>query len=129
MNKTFIRIGIFLGAMAVILGAMGAHALEKILTGDALESYLTAVRYQMYHAFALIILGIYGEVFGRNVRPAGILFLLGIVFFSGSIYGLLALKQMKISYAWLGPVTPIGGSLLIAGWITWLWKTFEKLKS
>jgi uncharacterized membrane protein YgdD (TMEM256/DUF423 family) len=114
MNKTFIGIGAFTGAAAVILGAFGAHALKAIVTPEHLLSFETGVRYQFYHAFALILVGILHKEFsGKLLGWAGILFMLGIMLFSGSLYLLSTKPDMK----WLGPVTPLGGVCFISGWI------------
>lgn len=106
-----ISIGAFLGALGVVLGAFGSHALEGKLDPDQLDAYNTAVRYQMYHALLLIGLGLAAA---SVPRPLVGLFAIGTILFSGSIY-LLVLAD----WSWLGPVTPIGGSLLIVAWF-WL---------
>ncbi|MCC5915815.1 MAG: DUF423 domain-containing protein [Cryomorphaceae bacterium] len=125
-NITGIRLGIIFGGTSIILGAMGAHALENILPDDAIVSFLTAVRYQMYHAFALVAVGLFGKVFERNMSLPIWLFTTGILMFSGSIYGLILGAHWGLSVRWLGPVTPIGGLVFIAGWLVWLWKTWVK---
>ena len=101
------------GMLSVIFGAFGAHALKKILSIDQLKSFETGVKYQMYHAIVLLILGSNFD----NLNPAIYwCFTVGIVFFSFSIYGLILsdAKGKKISF--LGPITPIGGLLLVIGW-------------
>lgn len=123
---TSIRLGIALAAIGVALGALGAHALDNVLEPQALTSYLTAVRYQMYHAFALVLLGLYHMQTKQTTETPHLLITLGVVLFSGSIYGLTLLPLIDISARWLGPITPIGGLLLIFGWVTWLWTTFKK---
>ncbi|KAB2814897.1 DUF423 domain-containing protein [Phaeocystidibacter luteus] len=99
--------------LGVILGAMGAHALEKSLTPAALDSFETAVRYQIYHGLALLILARY-KSFNKTILY---LFIGGVILFSGSIYLLTTDELMSVSLSALGPVTPIGGMLLIIGWI------------
>jgi uncharacterized membrane protein YgdD (TMEM256/DUF423 family) len=114
MNKTFIGVGAFIGAAAVILGAFGAHALKTIVTPEHLLSFETGVRYQFYHAFALILVGVLHKEFsGKFLSWAGILFMFGIMLFSGSLYLLSTMPDMK----WLGPVTPLGGVCFISGWV------------
>jgi uncharacterized membrane protein YgdD (TMEM256/DUF423 family) len=114
MNKTFIGVGAFIGAAAVILGAFGAHALKTIVTPEHLLSSETGVRYQFYHAFALILVGVLHKEFsGKFLSWAGILFMFGIMLFSGSLYLLSTMPDMK----WLGPVTPLGGVCFISGWV------------
>ena len=107
------------GGLAVILGAFGAHALKARLTPDQLLSFETGVRYQMYHAFALFACAWMLERGAAGAGTAGGLMIAGMLLFSGSIY-LLATRELTglTSYRWLGPVTPLGGLCLIAGWIT-----------
>jgi uncharacterized membrane protein YgdD (TMEM256/DUF423 family) len=111
-----IAIGAFLGALAVVLGAFGAHGLRARVTPEMLEVYETAVRYHFYHALALVLTGVWADRVGTTVVPPGVVpaalfFLAGIAIFSGSLY-LLVLTGMR----WLGAVTPIGGVALIVGW-------------
>ena len=104
-------VGAVLGALGVVLGAFGAHALRSHLEPRDLEVFETAVRYQMYHAFALIAAA---WLLSRNVPYAGHAawaFVIGVAIFSGSLYLMVATGQR-----WLGAVTPIGGVALIAGW-------------
>ena len=120
MHKKYIAAGAFLGGLAVALGAFGAHGLQKI-TDDAkiIQNFQTAAQYQMYHALALIATGILFEKFGnRLLNIAAILFILGIVFFSGSLYLLTWLKiEGSNAIKAVGPVTPLGGVCFIAGWL------------
>lgn len=117
MRKTIFRAGALFGFFAVLFGAFGAHALKEHLTPEQLDSFHTGVRYQFYHAFALLFLAIL--MYKRKnklIEYTGWLFIAGTILFSGSIY-LLALRNiMGFSANWLGPITPIGGSLLIVGW-------------
>ena len=110
--KVSILIASVFGLISVVLGAFGAHALKRVLDPDRLASWETGVRYQMFHALALLAVGL---LLAKDwpLKPTLWLFTLGTVLFSGSIY-LLALRIGP--GAWLGPVTPIGGLLLIAGW-------------
>lgn len=109
MNSTLFRIAAGLGFLAVGLGAFGAHALKATLeTHDTSEVWKTAVLYHFVHALALLVLATLPAV----SRAASILFVAGIVIFSGSLY-LLALTNLK----WLGAITPLGGLCLLAGWI------------
>jgi len=101
------------GVLAVVAGAFGAHGLKARLTPDQLESWATAAQYHLLHSAVLLALGLFATYSGKSVKlPAG-LFTSGMVLFSGSIY-LLVLTKMR----WLGPVTPIGGLLLILGWLS-----------
>lgn len=110
-NLTIITL---LGALTIILGAFGAHALKETLSEEALQGFETAVRYQMYHVIALLIINLqsnFSEVFKKQMT---ILFLIGILFFSGSIYALYLLN-IPVKYIWF--VTPLGGLILILGWL------------
>lgn len=117
--KKLLVIGSILGASAVILGAFGAHALKTILTESQLESYQTGVHYQIIHAIVIIIIGIlYHLTKNRNFITAANLMFAGVMFFSFSIY-LLSIRDFlgMPQLSFLGPVTPIGGTLMIIGWI------------
>jgi len=118
INKFFLQIGSLYAFLGVILGAFGAHALKEQLTPDRLASFETGVRYQMYHAIALLVVAIlFAHLDQRLLRITGWLFSIGILLFSGSIY-LLACRELigLTTYKWLGPITPIGGTCLIIGW-------------
>ena len=109
-NRAFIAGAIF-GFLGVITGAMGAHALESLLTADQLDSYETAVCFQMYHAMILLFLGVMVERHkSKWIEYAILSIVLGTIFFSGSIY-LLVLTSVPV-----GLVTPIGGLMLMLGW-------------
>jgi len=108
-------------AMAVVLGALGAHALEQLISPEQLDSFKTGVRYQAWHSLALIVLGFSGnQLLGKkSLKVLTVLFLGGIILFSISIYllntrDLLGIESWK---SFLGPITPIGGLLLISGWV------------
>lgn len=114
MKKNFLSAGALLAAIAVIGGAFGAHYLKTKLSAESLQTFETGIRYQFYHALALLAAGIvYKEFPGKQVQWAGNLFIAGIVLFSGSLYILCAAPSMK----WLGPVTPLGGLCFISGWL------------
>lgn len=108
--------GAVLGAIGVVAGAFGAHGLKGRLDPDQLASFETAVRYQLVHALALLALGALQRTGVEGLGAAGWLMLVGTVLFSGSIYGLV-LDGPR----WLGPVTPLGGAALIAGWAAAAW--------
>ena len=103
--------GALFAATGVGLGASGAHAMKDHYAEAALRAFETGVRYQMLHALALLACGILAKQ-GIPTQLASRLFAAGILLFSGSIYG-LALIEAK----WLGPITPIGGSAFLAGWV------------
>lgn len=108
-----------LGSLAVILGAFGAHALKARLDPAALVSFETGVRYQFYHALALLLVGLLMPALPAGPwRAAAGCFLLGTLLFSGSIYLLSTRALLPFgSLRLLGPVTPLGGLLLLAGWV------------
>ncbi|MGH7483641.1 MAG: DUF423 domain-containing protein [Longimicrobiales bacterium] len=113
MTRLFVALGAVLAATAVVAGAFGAHALQARLSADRLLTFETAARYQMYHALALIVAGWAVERFGpRPATAAGWLFLLGVLVFCATLYG-LALGGPR----WLGAVTPVGGLCFITGWL------------
>jgi len=119
MQKMFLATGASLAALAVILGAFGAHALKARLDTTQLQVFETAVRYQMYHALALILLGIlFDKLNQQYLNISGYAFIAGILLFSGSLY-LLSMKEILGTQDWrfLGPITPLGGLSFIFGWV------------
>lgn len=109
--------GATLGATGVAAGAFGAHGLKHLLSSALLDAWEIAVRYQLIHAMMLLILFALAQLLDSRLIPrAAQLMAAGTLCFSGSLY-LLALTGSK----WLGPVTPLGGLLLIAGWLTLLY--------
>lgn len=105
-------------AIAVILGALGAHALKKELGPEQLDSFKTGVTYHFYHGLAIILIGMAMEVYKKpGLKWAVYLFLTGSIFFSGSIYLLSTQTITGLSLSFLGPVTPLGGLIFITGWI------------
>ncbi|MFC4232831.1 DUF423 domain-containing protein [Parasediminibacterium paludis] len=119
MHKGYIKTAAFLGALSVMLGAFAAHKLKQMLTEQSLNIFETGVRYQVYHVFALALTAlIYKEFSNKLITTAGILFMLGIGFFSGSLYLLTYLSAKGIvGYEWVGAITPIGGLFFIIGWL------------
>ncbi len=119
MHKLFLVTGSAIGALSVILGAFGAHGLKKIVPAESLVTYETAVRYQFYHVFALIITGLlFANGHPGLMKTAGWLFIAGMIGFSGSLYLLTYKTATQASgLGWVGPVTPLGGLLLVAGWV------------
>lgn len=119
MHKRFLITAAFLGALSVVLGAFGAHLLKDMLTPQSLNTFETAVRYQFYHVFALLATGIlYTNWPGKMLRVAGVLFIIGIILFCGSLYLLTILSVNEVTdFRWIGAITPLGGLSFIAGWL------------
>lgn len=113
----FVQIlGALYGMLAVVFGAFGAHALKKILDENQLKSFETGVKYQMYHAIVLLVLG-YNLPFTTTLETSmAYCFIIGIFLFSFSIYGLVITGAKGKKWKFLGPITPIGGLLLVVGW-------------
>ncbi|HEX7185257.1 MAG TPA: DUF423 domain-containing protein [Thermoanaerobaculia bacterium] len=117
MTPNLIFLGALLGAVSVIAGAFGAHALAARLEPRALELWETAARYLMYSALAMVLVGLFGrQGAARGVDGAGWCLLAGSLIFSGTVAA-LALGGPR----WLGAVTPIGGTLLIVGFLIFAW--------
>lgn len=128
MNRTSVITGIILILIAIVLGAFGAHALRERLTPEQLNSFEVGVRYQMYHGIALLVIGLSATQFKFSLKPFNYMIISGVVAFSLSIY-LLAMKDVfGIKLSFLGPITPLGGTILIVGWSILLWKVI-KMKS
>ncbi len=116
MNKTIFVTACFLGLVAVVLGAFGAHGLQKLVDAKAVTSFETGVRYQMYHIFFLFVVGLLPSV---NERIKCIIFYLviaGIALFSFSIYLLAMNSLFEFDFRAIAFITPIGGALLITAW-------------
>lgn len=117
--RVYMIIGTASLLLAVCFGAMGAHALKEVLTPSQLISFETGVRYQFLHGLAILFLPSLGGYFStKNIKQACLLFSIGILFFSFSIYllnlkELMGIPELKL----LGPITPIGGLLFISGWL------------
>ncbi len=118
--------GAALGLLAVILGAMGAHALRDLLAPASLESYQTGVHYQMYHAFFLLFLGLNDKMKRRHRKIAFRLAVAGVICFSGSIYALSTSALTGLDFGPIAWVTPLGGLFLIAAWGWLLFTTMSK---
>ena len=122
-QRNTILIGGVLGCIAVVLGAFAAHALKDLLVATGrIDTYELAVKYQFYHSLAMLLVGLLmGQFSSKFLRHSALLFFLGILFFSGSLYT-LSLSGQKF----LGAVTPIGGVLIILGWIFLVLGVYKK---
>jgi len=119
MNKTFLITAAIIGALSVALGAFGAHGLKDKLNEYTLGIFETAVRYQFYHVFALLTVGLLFQSYNNGwMLWSGILFIAGMILFCGSLYLLTYfIANNNESMKWLGAVTPFGGLCFIAGWV------------
>jgi uncharacterized membrane protein YgdD (TMEM256/DUF423 family) len=120
MNKKLLITGAILGITGIILGAFAAHGLEKLIDADAINSFETGVRYQIYHAFFLLIVGSTTFLKDKYKNIIWYLVLIGLVFFSGSIYVLATNDITIFNFKTIALITPIGGLLLISAWIVLL---------
>ena len=130
MHKKFLLVGSILGALAVGIGAFGAHGLKQYVQEDTLNIFETGVRYQFYHVFALLAAGMLYEKFPvKWVRYAGNCFIAGIILFSGSLYTMVAARAANMDLDQVGVITPVGGLLLIAGWLFLFWSLRSTAKT
>ena len=127
MNNKLISIATLLAFLAVALGALGAHSLNELLTTEKLNSFETGVRYQFYHSLALLIIGLNANKLNATAL-IGKFMLIGIVFFSFSIYLLSLQELIGINLSILGPITPIGGLLLMISWLILIFKNYKKIQ-
>lgn len=125
MNNKLISIAALLAFLAVALGAFGAHTLNELLTTEMLNSFETGVRYQFFHSLALLIIGLNANKL-NSTALIGKFMLIGIMFFSFSIYLLSLQELIGINLSLLGPITPIGGILLMISWLILIIKNYKK---
>ena len=122
MTSKTVMTGSILAGVAVALGAFGAHVLKGRLEPDEMTTFQTAVQYQMYHALAVVVTGIFNRIKpGKRLANAVLAFYLGIALFSGSLYIITLSNLTHIDLRWIGAVTPIGGIAFIVGWIHLAW--------
>ena len=115
MEKKILILGLILGMLSIIFGAFGAHALKKVLSEESLVSFETGFRYQMYHAIVLLFVNIFEGFSAKQKNVISIMFFMGVLFFSGSIY-LIQLTSIRAKSIWF--VTPLGGFFFIIGWVS-----------
>ena len=122
MNYSAIIFGAIFGFLAILLGAFGAHLLKKKLNSDQLQSFETGVKYQMYHALVLLVLGF--QLNNEIAIDSYIInsFIIGTILFSFSIYGLVISSAKNRKLKFLGPITPLGGLFLALGWVLIIYK-------
>ena len=117
MKKVILVTACFLGMLSVILGAFAAHGLEKLISIESLASFKTGVQYQMYHSLFLLLLAVVDIVSLKIKKTVFILVVIGLVFFSGSIYGLATNSLSNFDFKTIALITPVGGLLLISSWL------------
>ena len=117
MKRTILVTGCLMGMLAVVFGAFGAHGLKNLVDPDAIATFETGVRYQMYHAFFLLALGLIPYNLIKSKKPIYVCTVIGVVLFSFSIYMLALNDLVKFDFKIFGIVTPIGGLFLIAAWL------------
>jgi len=117
VNQIALISGSILGILSIVFGAFGAHALKKVLTEERLNSFEVGVRYQMYAAITLLIIGFHLDFTTTTEKWAYYGIFWGCILFSGSIYFLSLKDVLKANLRFLGPITPLGGLLMIVGWV------------
>ncbi len=126
MNKKIVLTAAVLLTLAIILGAFGAHGLKDKVSPERIATFEVGVRYQFYIGLAMLILGFNEEKLGFSLKPTFLFLLLGVLFFSVSIYFLAIQEILGASLKFLGPITPIGGLLMIIGFLIFLVKLMRK---
>lgn len=117
MNKTIVVTASILGMFSIILGAFGAHTLKELIPFESQQTFETGVRYQMYHALLLLFIGSTNLVQQKTKKIIYYLVVVGLILFSGSIYGLATNELSMFNFKSIGFITPIGGLSLIFAWI------------
>lgn len=127
MNKSILITASILGILSIVLGAFAAHGLKSLISAEMIDTFETGVKYQMYHAILLLFVGSTTLVTQKSKKTIFYLVLVGVLFFSGSIYGLATNVLSSFDFKSIGFITPIGGLLLILSWVVLL-INFLKLK-
>jgi uncharacterized membrane protein YgdD (TMEM256/DUF423 family) len=117
--------GVILITISILLGAFGAHGLKSLVSAEKIISFETGVRYQFYHGIGLLIIGLNADKFRFDLKWVHLSILIGVLFFSVSIYFLAIQEVLGVSLKFLGPITPIGGLFMIVGWCILLIKLFR----
>lgn len=128
MERKILSVASIIGMVAIILGAFGAHALKKVLSIEQLNTFETGVRYQMYHALFLLFVGTTSVLSDKAKKAILNLVIVGVLFFSGSIYLLATNDLTSFDFKVIGFVTPIGGLLLICSWLWLFVEVYKKAK-
>lgn len=122
MNKNVLVLGAVLGGLSVVFGAFGAHGLKDLISEDSIRVFETGLRYQMYHALLLLCIGGTKILNEKTKQLLFYLVLIGVILFSGSIYGLSTNSLTQFDFKSIGFITPIGGLFLISAWVLLLIK-------
>jgi uncharacterized membrane protein YgdD (TMEM256/DUF423 family) len=128
MNKTIFCTGVFFGLLAVVLGAFGAHGLGSLVSVGEVDTFKTGVTYQMYHALFLLILASVRSISEENKKLVYYFIISGIVLFSFSIYLLATNSLTGFDFRAIGFITPIGGVLLILGWLLLGYRAYREFE-
>jgi len=120
MNKTILVTAALLGMLSVVLGAFAAHGLKDLISTESLHSFETGARYQMYYAILLLFVGSTNVITERTKRICFYLTVVGLLLFSGSIYGLATNELTPFNFKRIALITPVGGLLLIITWVVLL---------
>lgn len=126
INKKILIVSSLLGAITIAIGAFGAHGLKSLVDEESLRTFETGVRYQMYHVLALLAFSFSKHLPAKALLLVFRFFLLGILFFSGSIYFLALQEVLPFSVRFLGPITPLGGLLFIMGWLYLAYSVYKQ---
>lgn len=128
MNKTILVTAAVLGVLSIILGAFGAHALKELIPYESQQTFETGVRYQMYHVLLLLFIGSTNLIQQKTKKIIYYLVVVGLLFFSGSIYGLATNELSTFNFKSIGFITPIGGLSMILAWV-FMFIDFIKISS
>lgn len=120
MNKKIIITAAVLGFLSVVFGAFGAHSLKELISEESIKSFETGIRYQMYHALLLLFVGMASFLSPKSKKTIFYLIVVGVIFFSGSIYGLATNDLTSFDFKRVALITPVGGLLLILSWLVLL---------
>ncbi len=118
-DRNIVATGAFIAAATIAIGAFGAHGLKQMIDTSSLQTFEVGVRYQMYHALAILLLGFAPLISEKIKKVVFWCFLIGILFFSGSIYLLSLNSVLPFNASKIGFITPIGGLFFIIGWLRW----------
>ena len=128
MHKKLLGLGLILGGISIVLGAFASHGLENLISKEAIETFETGVRYQMYQALFLTGVSFYKSLVSQQIRLIFWLNLIGIICFSGSIYGLATNELSSFDFKTIALVTPLGGLMLITVWFYSAYLVYKKNK-